>query len=518
MKSPYPSALSGLPSMHEIWGWHEELAEMGTRYTGSPGHVRFTDWLQAHFAAVPGFQLHTDTIPFQRWLAEGWSLSIEQDGSVGSSGPVPVSYFYPYSGATGPNGISGKLVDLDTYDPTWYTPAFWERAMGEIALVRVPPSTFSLEYGQLPIGGFERNQSSLQAVLDYSQHARLLTLPIFQGMFAAVPLLDARNAGVQGVICVWTGMSDDQVANQYNPITTGYPNQQGRPAPGDPGCPALWVGDRTGKSLSDAAASGTAKVTLTLTASITKDATTDTVWGVLPGSGADHDQGLIINTHTDGPNVPEENGALGLLALARYFAQRPHRRDLYFVMATGHFQLPQFMQTIPNQRFVVGNDAISWWMTHYPDIYRKALAGISIEHLGCTMWSDDANGQYVRTGKHEWGTTYTTQRSGSLNPTNIEQEAYLAAVEATHGSEGRADPVVTVLPLPLFFGEGAPLYAGGLGTVSLCPVPSYLLQAGSRAQPQLLNLDKLDKHLVHGQIVSFAKTISSLDEASADDF
>ena len=75
-----------------------------------------------------------------------------------------------------------------------------------------------------------------------------------------------------------------------------------------------------------------------------------------------------------------------------------------------------------------------------------------------------------------------------------------------------------MLPAPLFFGEGAPLYAGGLGTVSVCPLPTYLLQAGSRTQPSLLNLDKLDKKLIYGQILSFARTISALDAAPATDF
>ena len=75
-----------------------------------------------------------------------------------------------------------------------------------------------------------------------------------------------------------------------------------------------------------------------------------------------------------------------------------------------------------------------------------------------------------------------------------------------------------MLPAPLFFGEGAPLYAGGLGTVSVCPLPTYLLQAGSRTQPSLLNLDNLDKKLICGQILSFARTISALDAAPAIDF
>jgi hypothetical protein len=498
----------GLPKMKEVWGWHKKLQKMGTRYTGSPGHVKFINWLKAKFKAVPGFHLYSDPIRFDRWLADKYSLSIDQ--GAGRSKPVDVSYYYPYSGKTGPKGISGRLVDLGKYDPIWYTPAFWTPAAGEIALVKVPPSTFSLDFGQIPTGGFERKQTSQQAALNYLKYAWLVTHPVFQGMFAAVPLLDARNAGVRGVICVWTGMSDDQVANQYNPLTTGYPNKKGVPVPGDPGCPALWVGESTGKSLADSAKTGQAKVTLTLTAKIKANAVTETLWGVLPASGADRRRSLIVNTHTDGPNVPEENGALGMLALARYFAKRKRRRDLYFVMATGHFQLPQFIKKISN-RFVVGNDAISRWMHKHPEIYQNALAGLSMEHLGCQRWADDANGKYSWTGDYEWGPTYTTPQQGSLDLTNLVQEAYLAAVQATNKSGATAHPVVTMLPMPLFFGEGAPLYAGGLGTVSLCPVPSYLLQAGSRTNPKLLNLDKLDKRLIYGQILTFARTISALD-------
>ena len=508
----------GLPSMDKVWSWHEKLAAMGTRYTGSPGHVRLTDWLQEQFSAVPGFELYADRFTFNRWLAQDWSLSIRQPDSVGPSGPVPVSYYYPYSGTTGPGGISGRLVDLGHYEPIWYTPAFWARAKGEIALVRVPQCTSSLDIGQAPIGGFEHDKKdSLQTALDYAKYASLLTNPVFQGIFAAVPLLDARHAGVRGVICVWTGMSDDLVANQYNPLTTPYPNKQGQPVPGDPGCPALWVGDDTGLSLTRSAASGQATVTLTLTASITPDAATETVWGVLRGSGADRERALIVNTHTDGPSVPEENGALGLLALAQYFARRQHRRDLYFVMVTGHFQVLRFMKTIPNERFVVGNDATSLWMTQYPEIYQNALAGLTMEHLGCRMWADN-DGRYAATGDYEWGATYTTQKEGSVNAINLAEQTYLKAVRATNRSGATARPIVTTLPMPLFFGEGAPLYAGGLGTVSLCPLPSYLLQAGSRTQPQLLNLDKLDKRLIYGQILSFARTISALDTAPATDF
>lgn len=517
-------SLAGMPSMDEIWGWHKELAKMGTRYTGSPGQATFIEWLKKKFKTGPGINLNSDPLKFQCWLAERKDCSLFiQDPTRNLATSADFSYYYPYSGKTGPNGITARLVDLGLYEPIWYTPAFWASASGAIALVRVPPCICSLDFGQFPTGGFEQGQTVLESptpALDYASYARAVTNAAFQGIFAAVPLLEARQAGVLGVICVWTEMSDDQVANQYNPLTTGYPNETGLPTPNDGGCPALWVTDSVGRWLAGCAAIGQPSVTLTLNATIKPDAPTETLWGVLPGSDPSDKHCLIVNSHTDGPNVPEENGALGMLALAQYFSdpQRRLRRDLYFVMATGHFQLPQFIREIPNSRFVIGNDAISRWMTDHPDIYQKALAAISIEHLGCTRWADDANGNYIWTKEFEWGTTYTTQRQGFPKQINLEQWAYLKAVWDTNHSNDIAYPVVTMLPMPLFFGEGAPLYAGGLGTISLCPLPSYLLQAGSRTDPDKLNLDKLDKRLIYGQILSFARTIMTLDAKPPSDF
>jgi hypothetical protein len=45
------------------------------------------------------------------------------------------------------------------------------------------------------------------------------------------------------------------------------------------------------------------------------------------------DEVIIVNTHTDGPNATEENGGLGILALAKYFSRLPkieRRRTLVF--------------------------------------------------------------------------------------------------------------------------------------------------------------------------------------------
>ena len=142
-----------------------------------------------------------------------------------------------------------------------------------------------------------------------------------------------------------------------------------------------------------------------------------------------------------------------------------------------------------------------------------------MEHLGCTMWADNANGEYVPTGGYEWGTTYTTQKQGTVN---LRQPGTAGLPRRGPGHEPfrrHRHPVVTVLPAPTSVRRrGRAALRWRTGTVSLCPLPSYLLQAGSRTQPELLNLDKLDKHLIYGQIQSFARTISALDAAPATDF
>ena len=508
-------AATGMPGLPEVWQWQEQLVGFGTRYTGSSGHAAYVDWLAGQLSAVPGFRMRTDRLTFSRWLAREFSLTVSVPASAGRSGPVPLTYYYPYSGQTPPGGVAGRLVDLGLYPlASGYTEAFWAPARGGIALVRAVPPEFSLDTAQTATGGYVPGQISAMAAIEYAAYAAALANPVFQGIFEPVPLLDAKNAGVRGVVVAWTGLPDEEVVNQYNPFTTSYPAASGLPSPGDPGCPAVWVGDAAGTELAGLAAGGQATATLVLTADITAGAATETVWGWLKGSG-DTGEHIIINTHTDGPNAVEENGGLGLLALARHLAALPSRnRDMYFALVTGHFQLPQFSSTILNPAHPeVGQGAVSRWMLDHPHIWQAAVLGVTAEHLGATMWTDDPEtGQYVPAGGSEWSTTYTMPRD-VLSLINAEKDAYLSAVRAVNASGWPDYPVATVRPgtLPVYVGEGSSLYAAGLGTVSLCPSPTYLLQAGDARQPQLLDLDKLDQRLMYGQILALAQTIGTLD-------
>jgi len=150
-------------------------------------------------------------------------------------------------------------------------------------------------------------------------------------------------------------------------------------------------------------------------------------------------------------------------------------------------------------------------LVDHPSIYQAAALGVTVEHLGATMWTNAA-GQYVATGGSEWAATYTMQHDPA-NVVNAEQAAYLAAVAGVNGAGWPVYPVATVKPgtIPFYLGEGAPLYTAGLGTVSLIPLPTYLLQAGDAQQPVLLDLDKIDQRLMYGEVLAFARTIGTLD-------
>ena len=121
-------AAAGMPGLPEVWQWQEQLVGFGTRYTGSSGHAAYVDWLAGQLSAVPGFTMRTDRLTFSRWLAREFALTVSVPAAAGRSGPVPLTYYYPYSGQTPPGGVTGRLVDLGLYPlASGFTEAFWRR-------------------------------------------------------------------------------------------------------------------------------------------------------------------------------------------------------------------------------------------------------------------------------------------------------------------------------------------------------------------------------------------------------
>jgi hypothetical protein len=281
------------------------------------------------------------------------------------------------------------------------------------------------------------------------------------------------KAGAVGVIFGWTDVSDDNAAYQYIPWS--------RPLQG---IPALWVGRESGASLRELSTKG-ATATLTLEATLVPGTRSDALIAVLQGSSSE--EVLVIHTHTDGTNAIEENGGLGIVALAKYFAKLPvssRNRTLVFVLVPGHFARAY----VPS---------MNGFVDRHPDIVRNAAGALCIEHLGCREWKDNSAMEYRPTGKDELSLVMTNVASAT--------DIVLAGVAGTADRRG-----VLLKTEGGFSGEGRFLANAGVPTIGYIPLPDYLAAAAPNGC-----IDKVSRSLMYGQIQALAKMIHVMDSLTA---
>jgi hypothetical protein len=440
-----------LPSEKEVWDQLVWMAKLGPKYTGNQAHTTFVEFLATEMKGL-GLEVNREHYTFPRWDAKRTALSAAPKG--GSKTTIPVTSYFPYSGSTPPAGVTGELVYAGS------APKFTLTDLtGKIVLVDFTTNTrqWSTTYEQWGINPpgetfYTSYQPARGGVNDLTQFAK---------------------AGAIGVIVGWTDVSDANAAFQYSPFS--------RPPQGVPG---LYVGRESLARLKAIAGSG-AQATLVLEAETYPNTPTDTVIATLPGMTSD--ELIIVNTHTDGPNATEENGALGLLAIAKYFSKIPRaerRRTMVFPMTSGHFAGPW----VPSMRGV---------MEKYPDMIKKTIAAVTVEHLGCREWLDDASFNYKATGKNEWSIAITPSKvMGGL------------IVDALKGSIDRAAVVNPVHGG--WLGEGGGLSRAGIPTIGYIPQPNYLC-----AGPDNCEIDKLSGPLMHSQIEVFVKVLHGVNRLSA---
>jgi hypothetical protein len=446
-----------LPSQHDVWAWQEWMAKLGPKYTGNKAHIDYVEFLAKNLESF-GLDVTRDHYRFPRWEARRWEITVHPPS--GPAFKIPVTSYYPYSGKTPPEGVTGEL----TYAGVSPDLTFGPDIAGKIVFIDCPV--------------LNRPFDEWYSVLGVNPPTLQFPASVTRCCWGTVGMLtDFQKNGALGVILGWTNISDGNAKDQYAPFSRPHQN-----------IPGLWVGRETGDKIRRLAGTG-AKANLVLEADVFQDAPTDTLIATLPGVSSD--EVIIINTHTDGPNATEENGGLGGLALAKYFSQIPkekRQRTLVFVMATGHFA----GFAVPSIRGVIDK---------HPDLIKKAVAALTIEHLGARDWSDDESFDYKPSGTYELGFAISPFKSAgdvlleSLKGSSICNVGVLNPINPSGGH---------------FFGEGGALYRAGIPTIGYIPVPSYLL-----AGPQNCCIEKLSPERLHAEIEVFAKTIHRLDGMSA---
>ena len=443
-----------LPTQKEVWDWQVWMAKLGPKYTGNPAHTTFVEFLAAQLQKA-GLEVAREHYSFPRWDARRWEITITP--AAGASFKAPVTSYFPYSGQTQAAGVTGELVYAG------HSPSFnLSGLQGKVALIDFATNVRKWSEMYQPWGVYP-SDAHFPAELRPARGA-------------VNDLTQFQKAGAVGIILAWTDVSDANAADQYTPFS--------RPLQGIPG---LYVGRETGAKLKSLAASG-AKATVVLESDVHPDTPTDTLVATLTGSTSE--EVIIVNTHTDGPNATEENGGLGIVALAKYFAKLPkaeRKRTLVFPLTTGHFAGPW----VPSMRGIIQK---------YPDLIKKAVAALTIEHLGCKEWADDATMHYKATGENEWAVAITEYGSTGR-----------VLVDALEGSGDRRTAVVNPVHGG-WLGEGGGLARAGVPTIGYIPQPNYLL-----AGPANGCIEKLSAQRLHEEIQLFAKVIHMMDTMTAAD-
>jgi hypothetical protein len=138
------------------------------------------------------------------------------------------------------------------------------------------------------------------------------------------------------------------------------------------------------------------------------------------------------------------------------------------------------------------------WIRKHSDLTRKAVAAVSIEHLGASEWIDDPVRGYSASGENEIYAVWTTQ--GPML-SSIAKPALVASGLQRHGL---LKPPVQITPGAVFHWLGIPHLSGIAG-------PTYLMTVSPNGE-----MDKFDGQLAARQIGFYADAIRRLDTADAE--
>jgi hypothetical protein len=478
-----------LPTPAQVRADVQRMVDFGPRLTGNDAHNAFIAWLEREFTAAGCDLLPCDVYETSRWEVGRFGLDVlDGDGA----GPVKVGTYFPRSKETPAGGVTGPLVDagsppqpaINAGDAGSLQPALarypdqlasWAQALpgtlsgspqGAILLVDLPapvPATAGILGGALT---YYNGQDESAAELLAADYKRLWLIP---GL--SMPLAPFAGLGVAGVVFV-LDCSYEALRGQYVPFEWQ-----------DEDIPALYVDRDTGQKLrAQAAARPRARLELTATR---KTVPTPTVTAVLPGASSET---IIFNTHTDGQGFVEENGPVAFVHLARYFAalppERRPKRTLVFAAWPGHMSndLPQGQG----------------WIDAHKDLVDQAAAALTVEHLGCTEWTDDLAHGYHATGKEELFAIWTSQG---------------AMFDLTKAAVIRRDlPRTALLRPPVQFGVGGPFYQAGIPEIGAIAGPEYLLTISDDGE-----MGKFDERLAAKQIAFLADLAVAIDPVSREE-
>lgn len=453
-KVPGSNGTVPLPNARQVRADYQRMVDFGPRLPGYEEHLEFCDWIEDEFVKA-GLELRpTDQIPYRRWRPGAISLKVgNQDFDPATSyvrvpGTPPEGLTAPLVIA-GEGSVEGKIVLVDAAVPT-------PRKAGLFIAMS--------DYWQW------RGHTAFEAANEeFDRFA-----------FSDWPSVTAfANQGAKAVIFI-SRASRNEVEGNWSP-------HQAAPQP----VPALVLDRDMGAELKALAASEPS-ATLKLEADW-KDTYVPQITGILPGES---DEVIVVNSHTDGQNAFEENGAVALVHIARHLASlqgaQKLKRTIVFVAWPGHManvrNRPEDRETLPEQ---------FGWIDAHRDLFDRTVAAVTIEHLGATRWADDPVKGYHDTGMSDFYAIWTTLGA-------MQDLCKVALKESDLQRHALLRPPQQVTPGVAWHHRGIPHVAG-------ISCPKYLVRVSENG-----DIDKLDADLAARQTGFYADVVKLLDKADPE--
>ena len=345
--------------------WNEVKAELGPTLAGSSAWQAHMDFVEAGLVEAGVVAVETMPAPYTRWWAADKPSTAERALQIGDA-VLPVASYWAYSGSTPAAGVTAPLLMYKKGLPR-------EALRGHIVVFQVTPAPEGMA-AMFSIG----NQFATD---DFAGPPGISNDQWYQGNYVTrFGRFDEvlKGSGAAGAIVVFS-MSADRLAGLYTFPLFNL---------GIIGVPGVYVDAAVGADVLAAAKQG-AVATLTLLAQ-TADVAPYFYTAVLPGRdyGTAQDEEVLLVTHSDGPNLTQENGTLGILALVREFAQRPQA------------ERPRSLRVLLDpQHYSPGRHLIDWYEMH-PQVMQRVVAVLGVEHIGQLEYGESEQG-YGLTGRAE---------------------------------------------------------------------------------------------------------------------
>jgi len=346
--------------------WHEAKARGGPTFSGGPAWRAHMQFVEAALRDRGVVGLTRETLTYRRWFAPDDPGPGDRGLRIGGR-DVPVASYWAYSGSTGADGVTAPLLYYSRSLPV-------DALAGKIVVFDVGDAPESMasafaagnEFATVDMHDYDATASSNQW---------------FQGNFVTrFGRFDEilKGSGAAGAVVIFD-MSPGRARGLYTfPLLN----------PGIFGVPGVYVDRLAGAAVREAARAGRS-ASLTLRAEV-EDAETWFLSGCLPGRdfGTPDDELVLLVTHSEGPNLTQENGTLGIVAIVDYFAQLPQedrRRSLFLLFDPQHY--------------MPGRHTVHWYEEH-PEIVSRIVGSVGVEQLGQREFAESGN-DYGLTGKAE---------------------------------------------------------------------------------------------------------------------